>query len=173
MVAIVATVIALAVIGGAIFAVYAFTKDDDRPSNASNPPAAESSGAESPSQEAQGEAGAVTGTWEGTYTCAQGLTALNLTIREAPGSNNVLEATFSFSPHSSNPDAETGSFSMRGSYSGGQLQLFAGEWIDQPAGYETVDLRADVGSDNPAQIDGEVVDSTDACGTFSVQRTAG
>jgi hypothetical protein len=176
-VAVVAGVIGLVVVIGVIFAVFAFAGGDDKPSSASDRQSQDTSGDTSgsssaaPSQDAQTSTSAVVGTWKGTYTCGQGLTALSLTIGEAPGGNGVLTAEFVFSPHPSNPAAESGSFSMRGSYNAGLLELFATQWINQPAGYETVDLRATVDpSGQPTKIEGTVQDSTKSCTTFSVDR---
>lgn len=112
-------------------------------------------------------AASVRGTWEGTYTCAQGETGLRLTI--GGSSDGALDATFAFYPVASNPTVPPGSFAMTGDYSAGQLQLHADHWIDQPNGYTMVDLSGRVVSADA--IDGSVLAQVGQCDTFSVRRT--
>ena len=80
------------------------------------------------------------GTWVGTYTCRQGLTGLQLDIDA--GEENSLAATFAFYTIDSNPDVPSGKFTMRGTYSDAGIELIQDTWIQQPAGYEMVDLRS-------------------------------
>ena len=54
-------------------------------------------------------AGPMDGVWVGDYTCAQGKTALALTIRQAPNGARVL---FQFSGTAVNPTIPAGSFEM-------------------------------------------------------------
>jgi serine/threonine protein kinase len=114
-------------------------------------------------------AAAVVGSWEGTYTCTQGLTGLQLTISESSAGGG-LEATFRFFPHSSNPSVPSGSFAMRGTFTEGVLELNGDHWIDRPDDYLMVDLSARVVGERPAGISGTVKSSGSNCTAFSVQR---
>ncbi|MEO6863703.1 MAG: hypothetical protein ABI180_19530 [Microcoleus sp.] len=103
----------------------------------------------------------LTGTWEGTYVCAQGLTRLKLVI--AANSTTEINAVFTFFPHPSNPSVPSGSFRMIGTYTNfnsreipGLLELKGTTWIIRPSGYMTVDLRGNLfTSDN--RIIGDVI----------------
>ena len=83
--------------------------------------------------------------WEGRYLCAQGETALKLTLETAPDGETV--GTFSFGPHAGNPRVPSGSYRVRGQITmrdGGafDLTLLPVRWIVQPAGYVMVGLTA-------------------------------
>ncbi|WP_448572620.1 hypothetical protein [Trichothermofontia sp.] len=110
------------------------------------------------------------GTWEGSYTCRQGLTKLELVI-EAKSTTDI-DAVFLFSAHPQNPGVPSGRFRMQGTleifnspYIPDLLDLKATTWINQPSGYGTVDLRGDVSSSR-RRITGNVV--TPGCSTFDV-----
>jgi hypothetical protein len=81
--------------------------------------------------------------WRGYYTCAQGVTALELTIVTRGGD---ATAVFSFGPIDANPTVPHGSYSMVGTArdDGGKLayQLEPDAWIEQPTGYIMVGLHA-------------------------------
>lgn len=84
----------------------------------------------------------IIGKWVGSYTCPQGLTGLTLTIN---GNDKNIDATFSFYPLASNPNVPSGNFSMEGIYNGdGKLKLIATEWVNRPAGYQMVDVKATI-----------------------------
>ncbi|MGD9966896.1 MAG: hypothetical protein AB7T59_10270 [Hyphomonadaceae bacterium] len=82
------------------------------------------------------------GLWRGTYTCGQGQSGIDLSIRQTSGS--AVEATFDFYPTPLNPNARTGAFTMRGSYvsSTGRISLAPVRWLNQPAGYTMVGVEA-------------------------------
>jgi hypothetical protein len=91
----------------------------------------------------------LSGSWEGTYACQQGLTSLRLTI-DARSENNI-DAVFYFYAHPSNPSVPSGSFRMEGTYQAfnsrevpGLLDLRGATWINRPSNYMTVDLRGNV-----------------------------
>jgi len=112
----------------------------------------------------------VSGTWEGTYVCGQGLTKLRLEI-DAKSSNDI-DAVFNFSAHSSNPSVPSGSFRMKGSYSAfnspnipALLELKGTSWIERPSGYVTVDLRGNVFV-SESRISGDV--TTPGCSKFEL-----
>jgi hypothetical protein len=92
------------------------------------------------------EAYRLTGTWRGTYMCAQGLTGLTLTIEP---SAYGLTAVFEFYPIAQNSLVPTGRFRMEGFFDGTwrTLTLQPREWIEQPPGYLTVGLEARVDLD--------------------------
>src|SRR5438105_12019885 len=83
--------------------------------------------------------------WEGHDTCAQGDTAVRLTIGwRADGS---ARAVFEFGPLPDNPTVPSGSYALRGIVrddpSGAlEIQLAPDRWIDQPAGYLMVGVFA-------------------------------
>ena len=87
-----------------------------------------------------GSGGTLTGTWVGSYTCAQGLTALELTLQETV--NGLFWGTNSFSPHPSNPSVPSGSFYVVGAFNARnrEVRLQPGPWIKQPAGYLALPL---------------------------------
>ena len=84
-------------------------------------------------------AGALSGTWKGTYVCAQGVTGLTLVVEAAKG---TATATFSFYPVAVNPGVPHGSFAMTGTYTSRSLDLVPDHWIKRPAGYVMIDLPA-------------------------------
>jgi hypothetical protein len=104
------------------------------------------SAAQAQAPDGRQEAYRLSGTWRGSYMCAQGLTGLTLTIE--PGANG-LTAVFEFYPVAENPLVPTGRFRMEGFFDGTQrtLTLQPREWIDQPPGYLTVGLEARVDLD--------------------------
>lgn len=116
----------------------------------------------------------LTGVWEGTYICGQGLTGLRLVIEAR--STTQIEALFFFFPHPRNPSVPSGVFRMSGTYRifnssdfSNLLELEATDWIDRPSGYSTVDL---VGNLFPAErrIVGEV--ASPRCSNFDVEKVA-
>jgi hypothetical protein len=83
--------------------------------------------------------------WEGRYMCAQGETALRLTLDTEPDGQTI--GMFDFGPHPGNPHLPSGSYRMRGKITmreGGafELVLVPDQWIAQPAGYLMVGLTA-------------------------------
>ena len=82
----------------------------------------------------------LTGQWSGTYVCAQGLMALDLSMEEADGGRTT--ALFHFSPDPINPHVPEGCFTMAGHFyaAGRWLILQPGEWLIRPPRYVTVGL---------------------------------
>lgn len=113
------------------------------------------------------DSASVVGAWKGTYNCGQGVTTLNLTIVESPASGG-LRAIFRFSPDASNPSVPSGSYAMRGSLTGGSLELEGDRWIRRPAGYQMVGLSAQIPDGRPTRIDGTVNGA--GCSSFTVER---
>ncbi len=109
---------------------------------------------------------AISGDWEGSYSCSQGLTGLDLTIQSS-GTTNTLKATFTFYPLPSNPRSPVGVYEMTGTYhSASQIVLNPSRWIHQPPGFGMVGL---VGALSGNKFSGQVV----GCSTFSVQKQTG
>jgi uncharacterized protein with FMN-binding domain len=114
------------------------------------------------------------GTWEGTYSCAQGLTNLKLVIQA--NSANEIDAVFMFSPHPQNPQVPSGRFRMAGNLEISNskdipdlLDLKGTTWINRPAGYMLVDLRGDV-SASKSRITGNVL-AVPGCSTFDLVKS--
>lgn len=109
----------------------------------------------------------LTGNWEGTYSCGQGLTNLNLSIFQRNLSE--ISAVFKFSANSSNPSVPSGSYKMVGTYDNktNKIMLRATDWIKQPLGYVAVDLVGNILQRN-TKISGEVVNSS--CTTFTLEK---
>ena len=108
------------------------------------------------------------GAWHGQYVCGQGLTALDLTIKEpSPGR---LTALFHFAADPANPGVPEGCFSMAGRYdaASGAVRLDPGHWVMQPAGYVMVGLAGRLGREG-RQIAGRVT-RVPVCTVFSVAR---
>lgn len=114
------------------------------------------------------------GTWEGAYTCNQGLTALKLAITAK--SPTEIDAVFLFSAHPSNPNIPSGSFRMKGDFEifnsrdiPDLLDLKGTTWMNRPSGWETVDLKGNI-SISKRKITGNVGSSVLplGCSTFEV-----
>ena len=94
------------------------------------------------------DARSLTGTWAGTYECAQGPTGVVLTLRgDVEGS---LTATFRFSAVPENPDVPTGRYEMAGAqYADGRVVLVGTRWTSRPPDYVMVDFDGwtDAGGD--------------------------
>lgn len=108
-------------------------------------------------------------TWSGAYTCAQGLTALTLTL-DVTGAGDAT-AIFDFGPIEENPSLPHGSYRMRGRLfprgASLQLRLDPDAWIDQPPGYMMVGL--DTTLDRTRRyLDGRITD--ERCGQLSLRR---
>jgi hypothetical protein len=128
----------------------------------------------------------VLGTWKGTYTCAQGLTGMTLTIAQSQGqsqseaqtSNGGINAVLDFYAVPSNPSVPSGSGTLQGTYTAGNLtltwQAFTGT---PPGGYVGIDLKGSLsgsGSGSAQTLSGSVtpLSGGNACTTFSLTRTA-
>jgi hypothetical protein len=120
-----------------------------------------------PGNRSENRSSDLTGNWEGTYICGQGLTNLNLAISQ--NSSSEISAIFKFSASKSNPAVPSGSFRMTGTYDSrtNKIVLNATQWVNRPAGYITVDLVGKVSQGNTT-ISGEVVSSN--CSTFTVEK---
>lgn len=106
------------------------------------------------------------GTWVGSYSCRQGITGLQLQLKAF--SQEQLAGVFSFFPVSSNPNVPYGSFNVNAMVRrDGKLVVRAGNWIQRPRGFSTVNLEGQISSDSQS-ISGRVL--TYGCSGFQVQR---
>lgn len=107
--------------------------------------------------------------WSGAYHCAQGLTAVTLTL-DVTGAGDAT-AIFAFGPLEENPSLPRGSYRMRGRLfprgSSLQLRLDPDAWIDQPAGYMMVGLDVTVDTTR-RYLDGRITD--ERCGQVTLRR---
>jgi hypothetical protein len=106
----------------------------------------------------------IAGQWRGAYMCGDGLIGLTLDIGEPLGEH--VPATFNFYALPSNPGVPNGAFWMGGSFSGNErLVLAAGGWLEQPPGYELLDLDGTLSADRRT-YSGIIVGSPDCTGFF-------
>lgn len=105
-------------------------------------------------------------TWRGTYTCGQGQTGLEITLR--PVGRGTVAGTFSFYPVPSNPSVPRGCFRVTGRMDQtGRFETSAGQWVRQPPGYQSVNLSGQIGANGGWS--GRVVGAGGACTSFSLQ----
>lgn len=107
--------------------------------------------------------------WRGFYECAQGRTAVQLTLDI--DTDGTAKAIFDFGPHADNPDLPPGSYRLLGTSraDGTKLtfELVPERWISQPPNYEMVGLTAVTGS-RRQRMRGRITNPL--CGAFDVQR---
>lgn len=105
----------------------------------------------------------VTGLWEGTYSCAQGVTGLTLTLVELD--NGSINGVFNFYPVTQNPSASAGTFTVNATLNDNRLVVRPGNWVQQPSGYVMVGLDGTVsGNSYVGSVDGP------GCSNFSLKR---
>lgn len=109
-----------------------------------------------------------TRTWRGSYTCGQGETGLEVTLR--PAGQGRVEGTMSFFPLPTNASVPRGCYRVAGQVDAANqsIELRGGQWLRQPPGYHTVDLRGRIGAD--AGISGQVIGGE--CSQFQLQSVA-
>ena len=165
----IASLVLLTLVPGVLLVIQLASGDGGRPSAASGTSAPVSGAADisvpngnmvtptAPQREAR--------TWRGTYTCGQGLTGLEVTLR--PVGQGQLVGTLSFFPVSGNSNAASGCYNItaRADRATQRLTTRAGSWIQQPPGYSTVDLDGII-SDNGMWL-GQVMSS--ACTSFELR----
>lgn len=117
---------------------------------------------------ADDDARTVIGEWVGTYTCAQGLTGITLTISEASAVSARAHFLFYADPRNTRR-VPTGCFTMNGGYdpSTGRLQLKPESWLLRPGGYQLVGFTGDVDAAG-SRFEGGV--TRRGCGTFELER---
>lgn len=118
---------------------------------------------------AQDDPRALSGTWEGTYVCAQGETALRLELR---GSRfGVVNGVFRFSSvggaEARNPEIPSGAYPLLGTASGTSLVLRPVDVRRMPGVYFPVGL---LGTVDGRRMEGRIEGA--GCTTFAVRKTA-
>jgi hypothetical protein len=108
--------------------------------------------------------------WAGYYECAQGRTAVELTIKTSPSGS--ARAVFAFGPHADNPSVPAGSYRLTGTFRADddarlELTLAPLRWIDQPAGY-TMTAVAARSDRRRRHLEGAVL--SPSCGELVVER---
>jgi hypothetical protein len=112
--------------------------------------------------------------WQGTYACAQGVTAVRLAIEQrCVASGCEVGAVFDFGPTAQNQSVPHGSYRLRGEIDQNDhgepvLTLKPEAWIEQPPNYFMVGLTAT--SDASQQTMHGRIDNP-SCGELSLQRT--
>ena len=104
--------------------------------------------------------------WTGAYYCAQGVTAVTLTVQPT-GQGNKANALFHFKADKSNPGVPEGCFAMSGTFDSQQMQFKATDWLLHPAGYVSVDVLGHITPDG--QFVSGVVTGP-GCGFLSLRR---
>lgn len=108
--------------------------------------------------------------WVGYYSCAQGKTAVQLSIAVSP--SGAAKAIFEFGPHEDNPDIPSGKYQMTGTFrelDDGRLELVLQpkRWIDQPSGYTMTGLSAR-STGRRRRLEGVI--ESERCGDIVVER---
>jgi hypothetical protein len=148
---------------GLWFAVSPGDDDDNGgpdPSTSTSEPGPTTSAAPDPGP----DQASLTGTWTGTYECAQGPSDVTLTVVDLQGD---VDAFFEFG---GNGDVPPGAYTMAGTNEDGVLTLDGDEWIEQPDDYAQVGLIGEVSGDSEDELTGTV--EGEGCTTFSVSRTS-
>ena len=116
----------------------------------------------------------MTGNWEGSYVCGQGITGLTLTIARQSGA--IFSGTFHFYPLPGNSAAKEGCFAVTGHFVAGRRVFIGGaSWISRPTDYITVDLDGDVDAAGRTMKGRVKVPASYGalCSTFQVSLAAG
>lgn len=156
---------ALILLGGGI-AAQAMAGGFSRQNGGSNGSFAASSGfaANDAAASRAQSAGSEMRTWRGSYSCGQGDTGLEVSLR--PLGQGRLEGTLSFFPLPANPGVPRGCYRITGQADAtGGIELRGGQWVRQPPGYYTVDLSGRLGADN--SLSGQVIGGS--CSRFALQ----
>ncbi|MDT0465720.1 serine/threonine-protein kinase [Streptomyces gibsoniae] len=136
---------------------------DNSPSTPENSPSTPENSPSTPDTNVTG----LSGQWNGSYVCNQGITGLVLTVEDHE--DGTADAVFAFYPAPSNPQVPRGSFAMAGTVQNGVLTLRATHWINQPPGYLAVDLQGTYDTSTPNHLDGRIYGPN--CTTFSADRS--
>jgi len=113
----------------------------------------------------------------GSYTCTQGRTELTLVIEDVRGDDVSVVFEFAYRGATPGHAAASGRYRMQGTLDRktGKLDLEAGDWIEQPNGYVTVDLEGTIATDASGlqTYKGRVIPPPGGgCTTFHVTRRA-
>jgi hypothetical protein len=109
--------------------------------------------------------------WAGTYTCAQGITNVRLTIETRTG-GGAATGHFEFGPNDANKSVPRGDYWLKGAMhadADGKLEvkLRPDRWGTRPSGYVMVGLTARSGRDQHSLV-GTI--DYETCTTISLER---
>lgn len=86
------------------------------------------------------DASLLTGRWQGSYICSQGVTGL--TVKLQGNKNGDIVGVFEFYPLPQNPRIQAGTYTVSGKYlSNNQLLLSPVNWVNRPSNYIMVSLN--------------------------------
>lgn len=162
---------AMLVLGGGVIVAQAmagsFSANDRARRSAAAPAFAPGPAADEAAPPSGKSGGPETRTWRGSYSCGQGDTGLEVTLR--PLGQGRLEGTLSFFPLPANPGVPRGCYRVTGQADPtGGVELRGGQWVRQPPGYYMVDLRGRIGADSG--FSGQVIGGS--CSQFQLQSVA-
>ncbi len=107
--------------------------------------------------------------WTGRYECAQGVTAVQLTLDVEP--DGRARAIFDFGPLADNPTVPNGSFRLRGTTKPTDatitVALQPDEWIDRPPDYVMVGMEGQIDKTR-RKLRGRMLN--DSCAWLDVKR---
>ncbi len=111
----------------------------------------------------------ISGVWQGSYLCGQGVTQLRLTIVPDRGRKGYHRAYFYFTPRPDAQDRSAGCFLMQqqAGLTDGTLVFHQNRWIKHPLFYVMVDMSGFVDA-TAGRYTGTVTGP--ACGDFDLQR---
>jgi hypothetical protein len=108
--------------------------------------------------------------WTGRYECAQGVSALQLTLDVEP--DGRARAIFDFGPLADNPTVPNGSYRLRGTAVPADdaitVSLQPDEWIDQPENYVMVGIQGGIDAQRHS-LRGRILN--DSCAWLDVKRS--
>jgi hypothetical protein len=107
--------------------------------------------------------------WRGRYLCAQGPTALELTLER---DGDAVRGTFAFAALPENPTVPSGAYTLTGTSATADrdeviVTMVPGQWLDQPAGYVMVGFTARTDRERRT-MRGSIDDA--GCGAIEVSR---
>ena len=116
----------------------------------------------------------LSGRWFGSYVCSQARTGLELSLEAAK--DGRLSGKFIFFALPSNPNAQSGSFYVNGTYdsNANKLTLRPGKWIVRPEHYSPVGLNGGYASETSSnnKLTEHIKGVIPGCGPFDVHRVA-
>lgn len=89
------------------------------------------------------------GSFTGKYKANQGETKVTFIIKNVT-KDGFATGTMNFGPLPTNPSVPTGSYKIKGGYDTetGKITFVAGEWIEHPKGYNTLDFYGSIDLEN-------------------------
>jgi hypothetical protein len=110
----------------------------------------------------------IAGTWKGSYRCGQGLAGVTLVL--TPIRDGRFTGTFTFYALPANPGIPSGQAAMKGTRSAHGIMLTGDYWIKQPPGYIIAGMEADIATNGPKHIEGQMIGPN--CSRFSIDKAS-